>query len=678
MKKYLIKNNSQKVLLLSLIVFCMSYFLYLIFQIEFPLNLSGFVLAIFIPGFAIKTIFYPKENLVNNMLISPVFTIFIFIPLIYIIFNFFGLKIEFSDLFWSVFIISTVSFIFNYKNNNFEKINLVDNKFIFFGIIMFLLVHLATTSVYRFIPEVDGYTYIGQITKIIQTGVNNITLRPVFHFFVSYVSLISKISPYLLFKYYLILIQISGIYYYYKIIKLSKIKSSYIIYLSLLALVSVPVINLEIDYIRPNIFFIFGFIPFVYYLARGIDNNKSYLFLSTIISVTGIMYHEFFVILLLVNFIFILSFLYNKFDNYKRLLFFVGLAMLSLIALINVKKIPVVSYLLMLVRNVVDLIMNGLQWKWWFLSSYTNMDNTYLGWNGIEDVSKYYAYSLSPLLIIVLIASILLLFRQIKQNKQLLVIEKMSYLIMFIGLAFTELLPRINFKTLPDRFWPMVVLSSLALLPFVLSKIKLFSLRFFIILSLMLIFIGIGGSIYIAKMKGGYTTEKEYLATQWILNNTDADSVFISQIGNGVMLDYFANRKMIVPASSFFFDNNLIRTEQIPFKSTSILETVQDLYLKSLVDPREDNLFLLTDNIKRYHQEIEIEKVKNNFIDSKYVLPKYNDLYVLYSMDKFNSYYGRRKWWRDINFYGANLSNFLKGYELVYNDDNIVYIWRKK
>lgn len=680
MKKFLTLERTNSIILLAIIFFAVSLFTHHTFRFDLFLYISGFLLALYIPGLSILNIFDRNNYWLEKLIISPVFTIFIFLPLYYIFTLFLGGKINFLIAAISIFVIALFSLIATFRKTEIHEKSetRVDNKFIYFGIGAFILVHILTTLAYRFIPEVDGYTDLMSIENIISSGIFNVSYRPLFQFLLSYVSLISQIPPYWLFKFGMIIIQISGIYYLYQIIKIAGIKSSFAKYLILLSFVAVPIINLEIDYVRPNIIFIFALLPFIYYLSKGLDGLKINFIFSSIIATAGLLFHEFFGILFLINLFFITSYFYKKFSSLKKMTFVLISAVLLLIVLINIEKFPMLMLPINSVDKLLTMISSGLHWNWWFLDNYLDMGGNNLGWTGFWDVSKYYAYSLSPFLVLIFFGFIFTIIAQIKQNEKLFSIEKVALAILFVGLVFSEFLPRIDFKTLPDRFWPMLSVSLLALTPFVFLKIRFFEKKTVSGIILILLLIGIGGSIYIAKAKRGYTSEKEYAAAQWIKNNTPENSLFITQGGNGVMLGYFANRKAISPFASFFLNKDKQTSRIEILKSTVIYKNAIDLFNESLLDPSDDNLSDLNNNLKSYHEEMEREKLAKNIESPEFKLPSNENMYVLYSFDKFNSCYGQRQWWREANFYDADLDKFKDGYELVYNDNDIIYIWKKK
>jgi hypothetical protein len=677
MKKYF-QNKNVGIIVISFIVFVFLYLINRLLGLFLPLYLSGFFLALFIPGLAIKNILDSKNHWLDNLLAAPVFTIFFFIPVYYAITIVSHGKIGFAIAFVLIMTISILSIILTHGKEVFQRETNPDKKFLFFGVGAFFLVHLATTLAYKFIPEIDGYTDLVKIENILSSGIFNISYRPLFSFLVAYISTVSQIPPYWLFKFGMIFIQVSGVYYLYQLIKATNTNSSATKYLTLLAFVSVPVINLEIDYVRPNVIFIFALLPFIHYLSQGMNGLKINFIFSSIIAATGLLFHEFFGILLLLNFFFILNYFYKKFNQLQKNTFWLSSIVITFILLLNIHKFGILMVILQTLNNFIKLIIEGIHWKWWFLNTYSNMDGNNLGWNGLTGILKYYAYFLSPALLIVFIIYTTSFLKKSYDKEIIHPAEKIISTILFIGLIFAEFLPRIDYKTLPDRFWPMISMPLVALMPFAFSKFRLGSKKIATISILAILLVGIGGSIYIAKTKGGYISAREYNAATWISKNVPGNSIFITQGGNGPMLSYFAKQEGLSPHASFFLNKNTPKNQIEILPSQAAYKNALGLFNASLNDPSDERLAVLNSTLRDYHTEIEKERMMEDVGNSTFTFPENKNIYILYSLDKFNNYYVQRQWWRDVNFYGADLTKFKEGYDLIYNDNNIVYIWKKK
>lgn len=671
-------NKKNKLILISLAVFAVSLFLYTFLHFSVFLYVSGFFLALYIPGFAIKNILTPKESLLDNLFTAPVFTIFLFAPAYFGITKALDGQMNFVLAITLVIGIAILSILKTYQDADSKEDASYNKKYLFFGIGIFVLIHIISAFLYKLIPEIDGYPTLMKVENIVSSGFFDVTYRPLFSFLVSYIALISHIAPYFLFKLGMVLLQITGVYYLYQFTKKANITSSLGQYLVMISFIAIPIINVEIDYVRPQIIFIFALLPFIYYLSEGIEHQKRNLIFSTLIATVGLFFHEFFGILFLINAFFIAHYFYKKQDNKNQILFWALTGISTFVLLINIHHFSTLLLFLGSAEKFIQMIHEGLQWKWWFLGTYSNMDGNNLGWSGPMDIMKYYAYSLSPILALILFTYPVTLWNKIKQNKTICLAEKIALSILAIGLLFAELLPRINYPTLPDRFWPMISLSLLALVPFTFSRIKLIEKKFILYIVVTLLFIGISGSLYITKAKSGYISEREYIASLWIKNNTPRDALFITQGGNGPMIDYFAQRKSLSPFASFFLKEENQEWQSKILKSEQIYKNITILLNESLHNPSDDNLTSLNINLKKYSEEIKKENVIQNLRSPEFKLPDNKNIYVLYSLDKFNNYYGQRKWWRTANFFGADLNKFKEGYDLVYNDSDIIYIWKKK
>jgi len=686
MKKYLKTNSANKIILSALIFYLLSYFIHLLFHFDAFIFLGGFFLAIFVPGLAINNILFAKQNLFSKLVTAPIFTVFLFLPIYYLLIEITNGKISLLNTLILLVTLLICSFIITYKKQEEVSINSADEKkFISIGILAFVLVHIATTLAYRFIPEIDGYSDLLRIENDLATGSFSVIYRPLFTLLAEYVSIISSIPPYWLFKFGFLIFQIPAVYYLYQIIKKAKINNPSLKIISLLALVSVPAINLEIDYVRPNIVFISAILPFIYYLSQGLENKKKYFILSFLISTIGLFFHEFFVILFLVNLVFAITYFYFNLNNFRKTIFFLIGLICTISILINLEYFPFLRIAISSISNLINLILGGIEWKWWFLETYSNMDGFNLGWKGIDGIVKYYAYFLSPNLILILILYLYFLLERIKNNQKISSIEKVSLFIFLIGIIFAEFLPRINYKTLPDRFWPMISMSLVALTPYAFYNLNTPRKKILAYVSALLILIGVGGSIYVAQKKAGYISNQEYEAAMWIEKNIPEKSMIITQTGNSVMLGYFIkikNYKVIIPPSNFFYKKEtteqLMSNNSIPEDEQEKItdkQKIESAIKEFFLSPEQNQAKFISHEIIRYANKYDKEFEQTRITTKKIS----SGSYILYSKDKFNNYYVNRNWWKEVNFYNADLEKFdSQEYELIYNNNDVIYIWRKK
>ena len=186
--------------------------------------------------------------------------------------------------------------------------------------------------------------------------------------------------------------------------------------------------------------------------------------------------------------------------------------------------------------------------------------------------------------------------------------------------------------------------------------------------------IGISASVYVAWQKKSLVTGNEFKAVEWIRNNTPADSVFITQGGNGQMVNYFAGRKSYIPNSDYFLSDKLLDVNSLylnyELEILNLDKTVAE-YLRNFdyknTEISELNKFIA---LKRgaYLSLLKNKEIQADLSNS----PKY----ILYSFDKFNNLYTEREWWMKSNYFGAKLDKF-NSLPLVYNVDG-VKIWKLK
>lgn len=681
MKKYfmLSRINSKNIIVLySLLIFVCAIILRSIFHINIFIYLSGFFVAFYLPGYAITNLIDTKKNALEAIMVAPVYTVFIFIPVFYLFTRLLGGQISTASCLAGVTIITLVSIFVTNKKVGIGTVDRDEGKYLIFGAVAFILFHAISTFLYKYIPEIDGYADIVRVETIVSTGIFNVSYRPLFTFLASYSSFISQIPPYLLFKFGFVFIQVTGVYYLYQFIKRVNINSVLLKYLILLIYISIPVISVEMDYVRPNIIFMLAVFPFVYYLSCGLEFNKKYLIVSTAIAGVGLFFHEFFVILFIINALFVGRYLLTNISKLKKVIVFVLLFFGLFVLVANAHQSAVLITMLDAVQKLIQTIRGGFHWTWWFLGTYSNADGNNLGWSGLGDVAKYYAYSLSPLLFIILLLYPVFFLRKILVNKTMFAAEKIAFALVVVGITFAEILPRINYPTLPDRFWPMISLSLLVLTPFFFSGIRYVLKIVPLAIIALLILVGVGGSLYITKAKGGYVSEGEHSAALWIKNNTSDDAIFITQGGNVPMIYYFARREIIVPQPSFFLNMNGLSGERDMLISKEIYDNAFVLFNNALMKPSNNNLILLNSEIFRYFNAVKNEKVIESIKDEKNNLSDFKNVYVLYSKEKFENYYAGRVWWRAANFYNADLNKFKNGFDLVYTDKEKIFIWKRK
>jgi hypothetical protein len=524
-----------------------------------------------------------------------------------------------------------------------------NSSLLILAILLGSFLHLLFFYFYKFIPEGDGYLKIMEIKNVIN-GTSISIHRGLFTTALASMAIISKISLYTLFSVHLVYLQVFSIILAIHIL-LQSSKLPYLFrFLLLFSPFTIPVLNMEIDIVRPQsilIVFLFVYITLInYILKNSFHKNTLYWLLTTSIALLGILYHALFLIILLAHIFFITSCTKKYFTrlNATRFYFLPILASVPFLIIflgwLLHSKIPVINIFYRLPSYIIHEITNPSKWQLWFIDYYTT--EAELGWSGLIGTMKYYAYYTSPLIIFFALLTIVLLVKK-KQKLKLSTLTATLLVLFAVPFVFAEVLPRMGFFYLPERMWLPIVISSILLVTILSKKILSLSSKYylpFILFTYTLALIGTSGSIYVASQKKAYTSNDEYQVSQWIKKNTPQNSVFITQLGNSPMITFFANRDMSTATSNFF--NN-------PFKNLST----------TLINPSQKSTRAKSMSSKNY--------LPNDSI----IIPTY----ALYSTQKFDNIYSKRKWWRESNHYGAQIENLTKNYPLVYSNNGI-YIWK--
>jgi hypothetical protein len=527
------------------------------------------------------------------------------VPFIWFLNKYLGLSVN-NELFWFLFfLVSFILWIYKLIRNkcklviNIPKINFdwsLITILLFFGLLHILFYHFYVTM-----PEWDGYTNILRIEKMVESGNINYQYRPFFYTAMTVLTQVTGIGLYRLHVFWMV--ALSSIYLVVMswLIDKNKIKFFWSKILLLLFGLAVPVINMEIDFFRPQNLYLLLF-PIIFYLERK-ENN----YLAFLVSLLSLGYHQFFIFPVMILGLKI----FFKMKKQVRCFLFV---FVSILGIIFFSKI--ISYLP--VNRITENIGQFDKWRWWFLNSYqTFPDNVEMGWPGLTGAVKYYGYYFGPL-IMVCLGLILFNLKKLKSQK---------YWLLIIGflLIISEVLPRLNVVYLPERFPLLIDITVLLLLPYLFIKTK-----FNKWLMIVLILIGVGGSIYIAYSKGSLTNRQELKAVWWIKNNTSDDAVFLTQESNRPMIDFFAKRKFVY-AGKLLWNSNP------------------------------------TDN--EYYEDI------GEYETTVYKIKSCENCYILYSTQKFGGLRDERSYWSEYNYEGVNLNKFNLNYKRVYSSDG-VYIWK--
>lgn len=676
--------------------------------VSFPIQIIAIVMLCFVVPYNVYALIPWKfSSRIDRILLYLVFFFFVYVPVWYFLNSFFGILLTQWNIFTAnilIFIVSYIALLFwkpdvarvriPYIPRISDLKNIIKrHSILLVGIVGYGVVHGVNFYFYKFIPEWDSYAYLFELEQIVKTGVLEITYRGFFYVAVTIVSSLGYVDPYVVFMFWFVALQATIVIALYRLARFYNIKHTLLQVVIVLSAVSVPVINMEIAIVRPQSFVLVFFPIYFYFIYRACTQKEVLSWVaSSLIVLGGLNYHEFFVFIFLVHISILVIGIFYQYVIYAkcardRSIFFLGVTSLIFITLYFKDNIRFIRFTIRTAGTVSARLLSSItdlsQWRWWFLGQYqTDGEALQMGWSGIDGVIKYYAYSASPYALFFIAFLVTLIWKKYLPYKDKLLLVLLFLFVPFF--MFAEVLPRINFFLLPERFWIFItlllIIASVPLWAAAEKVIRFSRLKIIASIACVSIIIGIGGSWYIASGKGTLVSVNEHQAAQWIEKYTDPEAVFFSQAGNTPMIIYFARRIIVHPEEHFFLSDEIDfidsskRKEDLLQKIKDEEEKIDD-YLQRSRGYDHQNIAELIDLISEKIDKI--EKIKEDIarIDRDEAMYKDKDMYILYSEDKFKTLYADREWWLRSNFYGANLDKFHEAYPLVYSEDEI-HIWK--
>jgi len=654
-----------------------------------PLQIIGIIYLLFVTPFTIIQIFPTKSfSALEKYFSLLVFFFCLYVPVYYILNQVFHFSISIAH----TFIINTIIFLAVAGIKAFiptdettllipkhataflkKEYLLISALFLYFGL------HALNYRLYGFIPEWDSYSDLIKIQLGLADGFIQHTYRGFFSASAQVLSNFSGIDPYHIFSVIFISLQSVLILVIRALLDIYRIKKISLQIIAYVATLSVPVLNMEIDMTRPQNMVILLFPILFYFSYRFLsEKNISCAILTGLIALAGMNYHEFFVFPLIIFAGWItFNFLHKAFranDRKDRYIYSLASTVIGLLAILIVREFDFLNYALVTAHNIFSLVLNISEWRVWFIGNYASDGTTLkMGWLGIDGAIKYYAYYLSPMLGTALIAFAYLAFKS-EILKDHLIRITLPFFVIFI--SFAEILPRLNYLYLPERFWLLIdIILILTFIPFLKQFTGKRHEKITTSILVLLCILGISGSLYIAANKKSLTSENEYRASRWIRENTSEKAVFISQSANGPMIQFFGQRTLLPIDSEYFVSQKLL--EQSPEKEIEELrESLDDHFseVNNLVEKFTSNqisFIEFANSIQTKKSAVMNIRTQIDQWEKAIDQPKY----IVYSYDKFNTLYKDREWWLTTNAYGASLEKFNQAYPLVYQEGG-VYIWK--
>jgi len=688
--------------ILTILGYLLGFWLNKKFYFSPILNVVGVVYLLFITPLNLLSLCKLRFKNRSEWLLASLTLFFaILVPAYFILNYFFHLPFLWEIIFFLNLTISVLTVFFFYHNplrackeiwggTNYQLFlsKLRANWPLLITLGLFFILHIINYHFYIFIPEWDSYSKLVEINNVLQTNTLTISYRGFFTVATVIISKFTELNPYIVFTAIFTLLQATLVITLFLLTKIYKISNRFYQFIILSSSLAVPVLNLEIDVIRPQTVFIILLPVYIYFLLRAIaTKKKDYWLITLIITFGGLNYHEFFVFIFLLQAGAIFTMLFQKYylqaqESKDRLIFKLSAIIIILFGIIIANHFSFINYVFIILKKISQQITQFDKWNWWFLDNYAaDTSGQQLGWPGMFGAIKYYAYYASPFVLFTLLTIFYLkIKKQIKNQK---IIFYIVTPLIFTLLVYNELLPRLNYIYLPERIWLIIDILTILLFPFLFFNIKLFLKKsslfhyflYFIVFSVLL---GIGGTIYIAKNKKALTSKNEYRASLWIKHHTPKESFFITQEANKPMVTYFAERQFIPLKKSFFDNPSDLKNIFIPTPEGKVEDELKNINTFIINHPPQDD-----NALEGLLQKIRMTKKKINQLKRparstlKVNSENSTAIYILYSMDKFQGLYTQREWWLQANHYQAPIDNFTKTYPLVYNKDGI-YIWKIK
>lgn len=583
-----------------------------------------------------------------------------------------------------LYIVSLVFSALTLKINKNSPSKLVwPNRFAIILILTITILFCLNFLLYRYLPEADGYYYLSQIKQLtngLWTQVS--TDRTGFLAIVLSLEKITNIPPYWLLK--VVMPLLTGLILCLPLYEISKkvFKEKILVFIFTLAPLTFPVIFMELLYTRPQTIFTTFLAVQLYILSTSINTKKAEtLYIAvilTILSVLGIKIHEFFLFSLFLSLIAL--FYYGSPIIKKRP--YLSTAVIAFCLILSyplAEKLGIIglflAYAKPILRTLKDPVLNL-----WFIDSYFNFDKNQMGWPGLSFI-LYYLYNLGLFSLVIIFISL-----WTKTKKAFRSYDYLFYAIaLAIFLSVAEILPRIGLAFLPERMWLFVSLSGAFLLPPLAGKAirkktfgKILVVSFFVISLL--------SSLFITYAKQGWTNHKEKIAADFIRENTPENSIIISQNGNFPMINYFADRYLLVPKCIFFGEDKNYQQHLVNNLEKIILkeDSIKDLKEKLLEQINQFNQGFDSQLLSKQQESIN-QTIKEIITNSKQTESKSKlfentrnpSIYILYSKQKFTNLYNMREWWKNTNCHALsnNIGEAFNEYDLIYNQDDI-YIWK--
>lgn len=706
--------------LLILIIFPITYLLGSNFGIEWIKFIPGTLLLYYLPGHNFNSILFYKREKVEWYIRLPLDILFSIsiLSIIYLILrnnlNFFELNLV--SFVYIINIIFAVTAFF-YDKTKIKLVNIAPKRFMQNRQLLIILVIPVTLFVVRlilnpYVYDIDSLHYFVAYNEILKTGTDNSSLflgREAFPFLMASSHYVAGWNYIGFFK-----ILTPLVFYITSIISLSLIRdrNSSLANLSLLTILSSPMLIIMNEEVRPETIVIAFTLPVLILTYLGIkNNNKPYILMAAFFALITFRFHELGFILLASS---LIALLINVAQNVKIIKKFVSknLVLLLVILLPYLLLLRTYSQALSIfmqdgmTAKFISITGKGLKniiWEWWFLNDATTFVGAKIGWPGY---SAIYYYLYHGIIIFLLVLFLFITYLSLKKKKgatpnYLPILPLFAFF--FIHFSIAEILPRMGIVLLFDRSWPyismtMVVSSIILIADIIRCKISDTFKKVIGIVMLFSVLSGIIGATIGSTFMGAMVSSHEKEAIRAIKNLPEG-SIIISTQRNHNLVQIYGNKDFFQVENDGYTSNNF--DQEIEENIDDIVKQQSKSIMDSIIINKTSKDTIKYNNTITQSDKILLETIDEGTIedsDQKLLLlqqyyPKSFDLinqqlelikdlpnkniYFLYSFAKLD--YGilnSRPWWRESN----NVSNyqFFKNYDnkekIVSKDKNFILI----
>ncbi|MFA6423036.1 MAG: hypothetical protein WCW17_01135 [Patescibacteria group bacterium] len=400
------------------------------------------------------------------------------------------------------------------------------------------------------------------------------------------------------------------------------LQSRLIISLSYLSFLIPPVILMQVDITIPQVVLVILTTPVLILAIESIKYKNTLAAITAFsISITAILFHQLSAVLVAIAVITLGINLWKLIFIDKKILW-KHIILFSIITIACFVIFDLWNLFLpsVLILKSAYLSFANINWRWWFINRYLDIDGTIIMFSGINALF-YYLYNGVLLLLLLAYLYCFICIKRIKIERY--VLPPVLYLIFFFVVA--EVLPRIGLFFLPNRAWlhmmiPAVILSALFLEKIEITKLKI---KFIPIILIVFICTGYAGSLYLIKNNIKKVYREELPTANFIKNNTPVDSIILSSQDNLALVYIYGNRNYGQTTTDHIINKNefvnLIDTE-LEELSKNINKTIRPKLNKTI-----ENISTINGSVYFLYSYRKLNILNNGKIDRQEVDDSLNE-----------------------------------------------------